>query len=93
MLEASPDDAFLHYALAQEYAKTNEHDMAVGHYDRCLETDPGQLYAYFHKARSQEALADIEQAKQTLLAGLDAARTAGDAKAMSEIGGYLESLT
>lgn len=93
MLEADPDDAFLLYALAQEHAKESRHGEALVFYDRCLKADGAYCYAYYHKARSQEALGRHEDAKSTLRAGLEAARTARDAHAFAEIEGYLDAIT
>ncbi|MFG0306793.1 MAG: tetratricopeptide repeat protein [Phycisphaerales bacterium JB040] len=92
LLRADPADTFVLYALAQEHAKAGRHEEAVAYYDRVLEVDPHYCYAYFHKARSQEARDDAAGAIETLRAGLPAAREAGDAQAVSEIGGYLEAL-
>lgn len=95
LLAADPRDAFVLYALAQEHAKlaTSEgHRGAIGFYDRCLAVDPAYHYAYFHKAKSQEAIGDQAGAVETLRYGLAAARKSGDGQAASEIAGYLDEL-
>ena len=56
LLEKDPKDPFLLYGLAQEYAKAGDVAKAVEYYDRCLAADPLYCYAYFHKARVQQAL-------------------------------------
>lgn len=93
LLAASPQDPFLLYALAQEHAKHGRHDAAIGFYDRCLSADPAYCYAYFHKARSQEALGQIDHAVETLRAGIQAARQAGDAHALAELSAYLDEVS
>ncbi|HYE03718.1 MAG TPA: tetratricopeptide repeat protein [Phycisphaerales bacterium] len=85
MLEADPADAFVLYALGQEYAAGGRHEEAVAHFEKCLAADPGTLYAYYHKARAQEALGNRDGALATLRQGAQAAREAGDAKALGEI--------
>ena len=92
LLSVDPSDTFVLYALAQEHAKAGEHAKAVEFYDRCLSVDPQYCYAYFHKARVQEAAGDRAAAIATLRAGVAASRRAGDSKALGEIMGYLESL-
>ncbi|TVQ33172.1 MAG: hypothetical protein EA376_03735 [Phycisphaeraceae bacterium] len=92
LLETTPDDAELHYMLAQEHAKEGDHLAAAEWYDRCLARAPEHCYAYFHKARSLEALGDLAAARATLKEGLEKARTAGDSKAEGEIEGYLDTL-
>lgn len=95
LLAADPADAFVLYALAQEHAKlatAEGHGRAIGFYDRCLAVDPAYHYAYFHKAKSQEAVGDQAGAIDTLRRGLAAAKKSGDAQATSELAGYLDEL-
>ncbi len=92
LLAADPQDADVAYMIAQEHAKAGEHMAAVEWYDRCLALSPHYHYAYFHKARALEEADDIPAAVATLRSGLAMARSAGDAKATSEIGGYLDQL-
>lgn len=92
LLAESPADPFVLYGLAQAHAKGGGHERALEFYDRCLAADPGYCYAYFHKARSLEAMGRRSEAAGALRAGLDAARGAGDAHAMSEIAAYLDEM-
>lgn len=89
LLTVDDTDTFVLYALAQEHAKAGNHDAAIGFYDRCLAVDEAYCYAYFHKARSFEALERIDEARATLERGLDVSRRVGDAKAAGEIQSYL----
>lgn len=92
LLTIDPDDAFVLYAIAQEHANQKRHSQAIEFYDRCLRIDQAYCYAYYHKARSQEAMGDVPAARATLELGRAAAKQAGDAKALSEISGYLSAL-
>ena len=92
LLAADPNDAFVLYGLAQEHAKAGNHAQAVAFYDRCLAADPAYCYAYFHKARAQEAAGDPRSAAATLETGLEASRSTGDAKAQGEIAEYLNQI-
>ncbi|MFG0285649.1 MAG: tetratricopeptide repeat protein [Phycisphaerales bacterium JB039] len=92
LLEAEPDDTFLLYALAQEYAKAGRHAEAIETYDRVIGLEPSHGYAYFHKARSLEESGRAGEAPAVLEAGLRAARAAGDAQATAEIAAYLDEL-
>jgi tetratricopeptide (TPR) repeat protein len=89
---ADPADADVLYMLAQEHAKAGDYRSAIAWYDRCLGADPNYLYGYFHKARAQQSAEDEAGAIQTLRTGLAAARAARDAKASSEIAGFLDEL-
>jgi tetratricopeptide (TPR) repeat protein len=93
LLAAEPDDPFLLYGMAQEHARAGNHAEALAWYDRCLAADPRYAYAYFHKARSQEALGDTGGAIATLRAGQAAARSGADHHALFEISGYLDELS
>ncbi len=92
MHESNPDDADLPYMIAQEHANADDHRSAVEWYDRCLGVDPAYLYAYFHKARSLEALGDADGAADVARAGLARPECAANAKATSELQGLLDLL-
>lgn len=92
LLAVDPDDSFMHYALALEYAKAGDHDKAAESFDRCIAIDEQYCYAYFHKARSLEADGQLEDARATLETGLGIAKRVGDQKAASEINSYLTTL-
>ncbi|MBL8762714.1 MAG: hypothetical protein JNM07_00405 [Phycisphaerae bacterium] len=92
LLALDPGDAFVLYGLAQEHAKAGRHAEALVFYDRCTRADPGYCYAYFHQARSLQALERIDEARDILRLGLAAARRAGDAKALNELTGFLDSI-
>lgn len=92
LLAKDPDDTFLLYALAQEHANNHNHDDAVRAYDRVIAIDPNYFYAYYHKARSQQAV-DEPAAADTARQGLNRAQAAGDAKASSELAALLDELT
>lgn len=93
LLAMDPSDAFVLYGLGQEHAKRAEHQQAIAYYDKCLGADPLYCYAYYHKARSQQAGGDLNGAVATLRNGLDAAKKAQDEKARSEIEGLIDMLT
>lgn len=92
LLAADPADADVLYMLAQEHAKAGDHAAALAWYDKCLAVSPAYHYAYFHKAKSLEAMGDIAGAVDVLRAGRSRAAHAGDAKAASELGAYLDEL-
>jgi tetratricopeptide (TPR) repeat protein len=93
LLDAEPDDAFCLYSVAQEHAKAGDHPAAISYFDRTIASDRNYLYAYFHKARSEQALGEIDRAAQSLREGLARARTIGDVKAIGELSAFLDELT
>lgn len=88
LLDLEPNDPFMLYAMAQDYAKTNEHEQAVEFYKKTIEADADYSYAYYHMARSLEALDRNEDAAKILDEGLEAAKRSNDAKGISEISQY-----
>ncbi len=91
-LQADPDDAFLLYGLALEYAKVGQHEAAIDHFDKAIAADPANAYHYYHKARSLEAMDRLAEAVETLKRGCEAAMEDPHPKARSELAGYLEVL-
>lgn len=87
---ASPDDPFLMYGLAMAYAKADRHEDALGWYDRCLGVNPQDCYAYYHKARSLEALERLDDAAVVLRDGIERAKAQGEAHAEMELRVFLE---
>ena len=61
-----PADPDIPYMLAQEHAKLGDHDAALEAFDACIALDPHYHYAYYHKAKVQEATGDEGAAAATL---------------------------
>jgi hypothetical protein len=78
-------DAFVLYAIAQEHTRAGDHVQALAWYDRTLQVDASYCYAYFFKARAQQALGDLTGARATAHAGQQQAHRTGDAKAAGEL--------
>lgn len=93
LLAAEPHDPFVLYGLAQEHARLGHGAEAIAFFDRCLAVDPAYCYAYFHKARVQQAGGDVSGAIATVRRGIEAAKRAGDAHALDELSGLLEELS
>jgi tetratricopeptide (TPR) repeat protein len=85
LLQLDPTDTFVLYGLAQEYSKQGNHAQAINWYNRTIEVDPHYHYAYFHKARAQQAAGQLAAARQTAAEGLQMAYQAADHKAASEL--------
>jgi|CXWL01.1.fsa_nt_gi lipoprotein NlpI len=92
MLGKQPGDPFLHYGLAMELIKEGEIEAALGRFDCTLSIDAGYLAAYFHKATTLVGAERIEDARETLHAGIEAARRKQDVHAEGEMQGLLDSL-
>ncbi len=93
LLAADPQDAFVLYALAQEHAGAGDAPKAVEFFDRCIAADPRHAYAHYHKAKVLDDMGDRPAALAAIANGLDAARSANDPKAASELEALLDELS
>lgn len=92
MLADSPDDVFLHYALAMEFASAGDDRGAAERLEKLLDAYAHYVPAYFQLAQVQARLGEIDAARRTLTRGIEAARRAGDQHAEEEMRGFLGSL-
>ena len=92
MAEDDPNDAFVLYGIAQEYATRDNHEDAETWYRRAIEADPDHAYAYYHLTRSLMAMKRASDAIETAKAGLAAAGRSGDAQATGELQDLLDEM-
>jgi len=92
MLLSSPDDVFLHYSLAMEYATAGQYDKAVASFKRCIELDSQYLPAYVEAGKALRAAGDLAAAREAFAEGLDLATRKGDSHTRDFIRQQLEAL-
>lgn len=92
MLQRQPNDAFLHFALAMEQSKLNEHQAALAGFDRVIALDPAYTAAYTQKASLLERLERFDEAKAVYRQGIESARARGDRHAESKMQETLDRL-
>ncbi len=85
MLEKTPGDAFLLYAIALEHKNAGDGAAAVDFLKRTIAADAGYCYAYYQLGEVLEGSGDTDAAVKAYRAGIAQARTKGDAKALSEL--------
>jgi tetratricopeptide (TPR) repeat protein len=85
MLHADPNDLFLNFALAMEYAKTGQNSDALAQFTRVAELNPNYVPAYFQKADLLVALNRHAEAREVYAAALTAAEAAGDKHAAQKV--------
>jgi Tfp pilus assembly protein PilF len=85
LLERDPDDVFLNFALAMEYAKENQHDEALAQFTRVTQLDRKYLPAYSQKADLLVSLNRHDEARQAFTEALVIAEEIGDKHAASSI--------
>ena len=89
---AHPQDAFVRYGLALEYAKSGDSDAAIEHFRRLLADHPDYVAGYFHYGQLLAKLARKEEAKKVLSVGIVVARKVGDQHAGDEMQAALAEL-
>lgn len=92
MLEADPDDVFLHYALAMACIADGDVQLGLERLDQVIQRDPNYVAAYFQKGQVLAEQGETESAKQALARGIDVARHVGDTHAEREMTEFLEAL-
>ncbi|NUO79258.1 tetratricopeptide repeat protein [candidate division KSB1 bacterium] len=91
-LDANPSDAFTRYLVALECVKLRLNDEAIAHFQQLVNEHPQYVPTYYQYAQLLENLQRQTQAIAIYEAGLNAARTAGDTHAASELQAALDLL-
>jgi predicted Zn-dependent protease len=92
LLRADPDDVFLHYALALEFASAGETAEAIARLDGVLARDADYVAAYFQKGQILARAGELEAAAAVLRDGIIAARRTGNDHAEGEMRASLETI-
>lgn len=84
-LKNEPDDPFLKYALATEYLRLNETNIALGYYEDLVNNHPNYGGTYYHLGKLYEALGRKQEAINTYEIGMKITREQRDNHAFSEL--------
>lgn len=85
MLKSEPNDSFLNYALALEYAKMDDVQKAIDLIETLLLKDENYLGAYYQLGKYYEQISEIEKAAEIYKKGLSIARQQKNNKASGEL--------
>lgn len=92
LLAADPDDIFLNFGLAMEYARQTRVEDAVAQFQRVTKLDPNYPTAYFQWAKLLISQNRHGEARDTLLRGQKAADAAGDRHARMEMQELIDAI-
>lgn len=84
-LTESPNDPFLHYAIAKEYEKLGSLDIALEKYLWLTENHPGYVATYFHLGKLLIAQGQKEAALAWFNQGIEQAKAAKELHSLSEL--------
>lgn len=85
MLKDEPEDSFLNYALALEYANINELDKAIDMLNVLIARDKDYLGTYYQLGQFYELSQQHQKAKDTYTAGVEIAKAQKNFKTVSEL--------
>ncbi len=85
MLKNEPNDSFLNYALALEYAKGNDVTKAIELIELLLSKDENYLGAYYQLGKYYEQIQDLTKAVSTYTKGTEVAKKIKNNKALGEL--------
>jgi predicted Zn-dependent protease len=92
MLAEEPGDTFLRYSLAMELDKEGDHAESLAKFRELTRDQPPYVPAFFMSAQQLARLGRMPEARESLRAGIEAARVQGDAHAAGEMSEFLASL-
>lgn len=92
MLEKEPDDPFLHYSLAMEYAAGGRPDAAAAAFRRCRELDEDYLPTYVEAGKALRAAGKLDDARRTFAEARDLAARLGETHVGDFVKAQLEAL-
>lgn len=93
LLKDVPDEPFVLFALAQEYAKKGDLTVAVQYYERLAATAPDYTGTYYHLGKLYEQLGETARAISVYQKGMEITRNKNDHHALSELQSALEMIT
>ncbi|MBL7812353.1 MAG: hypothetical protein JNL57_09045 [Bacteroidetes bacterium] len=84
-LSDSPDDAFLNYALAQEFISEGNDTEAEKVFSKLLQLHPGYTATYYHFAKLLERKGMKEEAMNMYRSGIEKAREMKEQHTLAEL--------
>ena len=92
LLQGNPSDSFLQHALALEYIKLGDDEIARKLFVELLEMDPSYVGSYYHLGKLFERRNDAAEAIKWYEKGMKTAKEAGENHAWNELKGAYDEL-
>jgi Tfp pilus assembly protein PilF len=92
MVAQDPENARVRYMLCMEHLSAGDWGSAAAEFGQLISRDPNYVAAYFQQGRAYEQLGDEDKARASYRNGIEAAKRAGDAHALSELQAALDIL-
>ncbi|MBL7993965.1 tetratricopeptide repeat protein [bacterium] len=85
LVQKDENDSFSRYGLAMEYASAGDYAKAVETFNELIRRDPLYHAAYYHLAKTYEAMGNTQEAVRTYETGIFVAKKLNNQHAMSEM--------
>lgn len=85
LVQKDENDSFSRYGLAMEYVSAGDHAQAVETFNELIRRDPDYHAAYYHLAKTYEALGKIREAFAAYDNGIRVARKINNQHAVNEL--------
>jgi Tfp pilus assembly protein PilF len=92
ILQASPENCFVRYGLAQEHVKAGADAAALDEFVRILGIDASYQAAYYHAGKAYQRLGRIDEARAVFERGVEVSISNGDLHARGELEAALSEL-
>ena len=92
LAKEDPNNSFIRYGLAMEYARLNKTQEALQTFRELLESEPLYVAAYLQMGTLLAKYGQIEEARRIYSHGIEAANKKADWHAKSELESALQSL-
>lgn len=90
LLEKTPENPLLQYAVANEYMLQQQAEQAIEHYAQCVRLDPKYSAAWKAYAKALTSLQRWQEAADTYQQGIIVAQQNGDIQAVKEMQVFLK---
>ena len=84
-LKKSPGDSFLKHALALEFIKIGNDQLASEQFENLLDRDPSYVGSYYHLAKLLERTGNTDEANKVYLKGMEVAEKLNEKHALGEL--------
>src|SRR5262245_23140477 len=92
IVEQQPNDPFARYGLAMELKNVGQHEAAHAQFEELEKRHPAYVPQFLMHANLLSDMKRADEARACLRRGIEAARQAGNAHALSEMQGALDQL-
>ncbi|WP_116108304.1 tetratricopeptide repeat protein [Lewinella sp. IMCC34191] len=87
LLEASPKDAFLRFALAKEWEQEGNDPAALNIYRSLVNDQPEYVGTYYHLGKTLQRMERPQEAWKVFSEGMEVTKRLGEQHAMRELAG------